>query len=125
MNSFFKNTAFLGLSLALISAGIAFFAKGGVWALAVVVGAAWIFLNVYFLFRLIAMGMNVQGGKKDKVLILSVFKFPVLYVAGFFILKSRFFPVYGIVIGLTAFMTALVITWGFSARTAFVEERVS
>lgn len=104
--------------LALISTGAAFVAKGTLWAAAVMTGALWIFLNVYFLFRLIDMGMNARGGKKDKILVLSIFKFPVLYVAGFFILKSRFFPVYGIVAGLTVFMAALVIVWTVSFRAA-------
>jgi len=75
------------------------------------VSAAWIFLNSYFLFRLIQIGIEPKVRMSDKILLFSILKFPVLYVAGFFILKSRVFPVYSILMGLTVFMAAFIVTW--------------
>lgn len=47
----------------------------------------------------------------EKILLLSVLKFPVLYLAGFFILKSRAFPILSIFTGLTLFFAAFLLTW--------------
>ena len=58
-------------------------------------------------------------GQKKAILIFSTLKFPVLYLAGFFILKSRFFSVPGILIGITVFLAAFGWAWmsgGFSEK---------
>jgi hypothetical protein len=109
--TFFKNVSFLGLGLTVLSAAVTSFIKGPVFGAAVVTGAVWIFLNSYFLFRLIELGMNAAPNRKNNIFLLSVVKFPVLYLAGYFILKGRYFPVTGIVLGLTAFMAGMVIVW--------------
>lgn len=58
---------------------------------------------------------------KNKIFALSLIKFPVLYLAGFFILKSNFFSVISIVIGLTAVMFLVCVTWlRFNIKKALV-----
>ncbi len=93
----------------------------GAWAAGVIVSTCWIFLNIYLMFQLIAMSMDPtlagksgetkQGGRRDRVLVFSILKFPVLYIAGFFILKSRVFPVYSILLGLTLFLAVFSFFW--------------
>ncbi len=75
------------------------------------VGAAWIVLNLTLLFRLMEMSFALKAKNRDRVLLYSVLKFPVLYVAGYFILKSRFFPLAGILAGLTAGIAAFALVW--------------
>ena len=98
-------------------------------ACGVLVAAAWVFLNSFFLFELFQMGLDPalpeadsrgrKGGVKDRVLLFSILKFPVLYLAGFFVLWKRFFPVSGILAGLTAFVAAFFLTWmRFNSRKA-------
>jgi hypothetical protein len=108
---FFKNVSITASALVALTA-VAFFAAGRpAGAAGTVVGGFWIFLNSFFLFQLLEMGMTAQARPKDRILLLTVLKFPVLYVAGYFILKSRYFPVSGILAGLTAFMGAFLFQW--------------
>lgn len=111
-NSFFKGVAIAGFILSAAAALVLFLLGYWPWALGVLVSTFWIFLNSFFLFQLLEMSFSPAKAKgKDRILILSVLKFPVLYVAGFFILKSRFFPIYSILLGLTLFMLAFSIMW--------------
>ena len=111
LNSFFKMVSFLGFVLSLLaSLGLLFF-KQWAGAMGILVGAFWVFLNSYFLFQLLEMGLTPKTRQNDKILLFSVLKFPVLYMAGFFILKSRFFPLYGILSGLTLFVLAFLLAW--------------
>lgn len=100
------------------------------WVGAVLTGAAWVFLNFYFLFRLLDIAVSfdmasrrMMGRRRDHILLWSLLKFPVIYVAGFFILKSRFFPVSGILTGLTVFFAALIFSWGNFYRGNFGASR--
>lgn len=57
------------------------------------------------------MGIDAKAEHGKRILLYSLIKFPVLYVAGFFILKSRFFPLASILTGLTLFFAAFALTW--------------
>ena len=133
--SFFKGVSFLGLGLTAVFSVILFFLKGWSWASGVLVGSLWVFLNSFFLYQLLEMGLHpaldtrnsqsfVKGGvhpkpkQNEKILIFSILKFPVLYIIGFFILRTRVFPVYSVLLGLTLYFVALGIMWvKFNART--------
>lgn len=122
-NKILKSVAKIGAILTLIISVAAFLTDRTLWAGAVLTGGAWIFLNFYFLFRLLDIGFGGVPKQKDRILLLSVLKFPVIYVAGFFILKSRFFPVSGILTGLTIFFIALVFSWRSFYRGSFGASR--
>lgn len=142
-NSFFRNITFLGvgLSAALILAIL--FIKGWIWSAGILTGSVWVFLNSFFLYQLFEMGFHpaldtrnsnsfVKGGvnsqpkNKEKILIFSVLKFPVLYLSGFFILRTRFFPVVSLLLGVTVYFVALGIAWmRFNFEGARTEKSVS
>lgn len=105
------------------AAATAFAAAGNYsGALGALAGGAWLFLNLLLLARLMEMAIDVKSrGKKDKILVLSVLKFPVLYLTGFFILKSRIFPVTGILAGLTAVIAAFAFQW---LRSSQIEKSI-
>ncbi len=110
-SSFFKNVSAIA-SIFIALAGAVFLWMGRpAGALGVLVGGAWIFLNSYFLFQILEIGMAADRKPKDRILLLTVIKFPVLYLAGYFILKSHAFPVSGILAGLTAFMASFLFQW--------------
>ncbi|GEM_PF-38444 len=117
-NSFFKRLSICGWVLCgLVSISFLF---AGHWksSLGVTTGFFWIFLNTYFLFQLVQMSFTPQAKPKDKIFVLSILKFPVLYLIGFFILKSRFFPVHSILTGLSIFLAVFLIAWiRFNARS--------
>jgi hypothetical protein len=69
------------------------------WALGMVIGAAWSAANLIFTVSI----MKISVLKKDpaRLTALILVKFPVLYLIGFMILNSRAFPVAGLLTGLT------------------------
>ena len=83
--------------------------------LGVLVSSAWMLVNGFFLMRLVRMAAEVSAAeglkRKNKVFMLSVIKFPVLYLVGFFILKTRFFSIGGIVTGLTISLLVFALFW--------------
>lgn len=85
---------------------------------AILISALWMLVNGFLLMRLVKLAVSGSqdnhSQQKNKILILSLLKFPLLYVAGFFILKSRFFPIAGILIGLTAALVITAIRWVLS-----------
>ena len=57
------------------------------------------------------MSLIPQSKPKNKIFAISMVKFPVLYLAGFFILKSRFFPIESILAGLSIFLAVFLVFW--------------
>ena len=111
INSFFKNISFLGIALSGSAALLFLFLKDWVWSAGILTGSLWVFLNSFFLYQLLEMGLNQKSKKNEKILIFSILKFPVLYLAGFFILKSRYFPIYSLLTGVTLYFMALAVVW--------------
>ena len=115
---FFKTVTWIG-TLSATAAALVYCAIGRpLSAAGVLVGSFWMFVNGYCLMRLVEIGMAMTAApkKNDRILLFSVLKFPVLYGAGFFILKTRVFPVTGIVIGLTIFVAAFALAWLANAK---------
>lgn len=110
-HSFFKKVSVTGFVLSAAAAGVLGAALSWLWACGVLVGYGWIFLNSFFLFQLLEMSFLPGTKRKDRILFLSILKFPVLYVAGFFILQSRVFPVLSVLAGLTLFFLAFFAAW--------------
>ncbi len=110
-STFFKNTSVFSVALSAVFAVLFLFIKGWIWSIGILTGSLWFFLNSFFLFQLLEMGLHPNPKHKEKILIYTVLKFPVLYLAGFFILTSRAFPVYSLLLGLTLYLVALGIVW--------------
>lgn len=68
----------------------------------ILAGSVWGCLNLWFLTQLVveifSPGKEV---KKGKVIVIAVVKFPLLYAAGYFLLKINYFPPLGLVSGFT------------------------
>lgn len=77
----------------------------------ILTGSLWFFLNSFCLYQLLEIGLGDKSKHKESVLIFSILKFPVLYLIGFFILKSRFFPVESLLSGLTLYLLSFGIVW--------------
>ena len=105
MNLFLNRAAKIGFSLSAAAAVAAIYLGHPFWAAGVLTASCWMFLNVYFLYRLLAISMRVETQKHPgRLLVLSVLKFPVVYLAGYFVLKTRYFPMESILTGLTVFI---------------------
>ena len=66
----------------------------------ILAGAIWGCLNLLFLTRLITEIFSPgQEIRKGKIILIAVVKFPLLYAAGFLLLKITYFPPVSLVIG--------------------------
>ncbi|MEI8345513.1 MAG: hypothetical protein WCG06_05520 [Candidatus Omnitrophota bacterium] len=81
------------------------------WAWGILTGGAWMLVNFFLLFHLLKLGMGYNSRIRKRILWLCVIKFPILYLIGFTILVSRFFPVWSLVAGLTVFFVAMISCW--------------
>ena len=118
-----------GTSLAVTAAAVCAGFYGLPSALGVAAGAVWAYLNLFFMMRLVETAMSgVPSGvsRSRRIVLVSVLKFPVLYLAGYFMLQSRVLPIYSVLTGLSAYFMAFAAAWffvGYSVLTA--QERSS
>ena len=124
-DSIFSNGSKLGLGLCFLVSLALGIMDLWTWAFGVVISGFWVFLNLFSLIKLIQISLSQNKKVKNKILILSVLKFPVLYIAGFFILKTRFFPIYSVLIGLTLFLAAFCLGYFKENLALSVERNVS
>ena len=83
--------------LAVVTALMLILCKKILWAEGFFIGASWSTLN--FLLTLRLLKAILLGRDKGKLFIMCLVKFPVLYLIGFLILISKFFPVYSLFAG--------------------------
>ncbi len=109
--NFFRTVASIGWVIAACASAVYIFAGSWRGSAGVIVGALWMFFNFWMITRL-TRSVAVPGAKvTPKTGLFLVLKFPVLYVAGFFILKAQFFPVGSLLIGLGVFVFAMTVAW--------------
>ena len=83
------------------------------WLSGFIVGNSWSILNFLLLAKLFKMA--IQKKPKHKIFLILLLKFPVLYLAGFFILVTKFFPVWSLFCGL---MTIIAVTVTVSLKAS-------
>ena len=68
----------------------------GVWpGLAVFSGGVWGMINLVFTAALVRSTLRPEGVDKSKALGIAIFKFPLLYLSGYFLLRvTQFEPLY-------------------------------
>jgi len=77
------------------------------WGL--LVGCAWGIGNFWALTRIITAVVRPGEVDRRRALILAAIKFPVLYVAGYFILRSGWFPPVSLLAGFTILFVVIVL----------------
>ncbi len=70
--------------------------------LAVFSGGVWGILNLIFISALVRSTIRPEGVFLSKALGLALFKFPLLYAAGYFLLKVHYFEPMFLLIGFTS-----------------------
>jgi len=79
------------------------------FALGLLVGCAWGIGNFWALTRVVTAVFTPGDVDRRHALILAAVKFPVLYVAGYFILKSGGFPVVSLLTGFSVLFVVVVL----------------
>lgn len=78
-------------------------------ALAVMAGSAWSIVNLIFITRLVKVTIRPDGALPVPALGLALIKFPIMFLAGYFLLRfDRFDPIY-LVVGFTGVLVILIL----------------
>ena len=72
-------------------------------------GAAWSLVNLIFLKSLIKEVVSPNEARKTIAAVLALLKFPLLYVAGYFVVASEFFTVYSLLAGFSLLFAVIVL----------------
>lgn len=82
----------------------------GLWpALAVFSGGVWGILNLWFIMHVVRVTIKPGGVDKPKMIGLLLYKFPVLYLSGYFLLKTEQFNPALLLIGAGAVLAVMVL----------------
>jgi hypothetical protein len=78
-------------------------------ALAIFSGGVWSLLNLIFISKLVRVSLRPEGADRAKTLLIGLFKFPVLYAAGYFLIKIPQFAPLMLVIGFSSLFAVIVL----------------
>ncbi len=78
------------------------------YAAGILIGATWLMANFLFTFNLLEIAILKKP--KQKLLLLLLIKFPVLYLLGFLILSLKLFPFSSLFLGMTIVILVLGVT---------------
>lgn len=98
MSELIERSVKIAVILAVITAAILTIFQQWRFALGLLAGAAWSVISLLLLVKI--LDIAVLHKSKQKLFIFLLIKFPILYLIGFLMLVSGFFPVSGILIGL-------------------------
>ncbi|MBI4719873.1 MAG: hypothetical protein HY770_01300 [Chitinivibrionia bacterium] len=90
-----KTSIILGLVAAPFVALHLGFGWGGAW----LAGIAWSLANLHFIAGLMKHVLTREKRNLTKIILLGAVKFPVLYAAGFLLMRSGVFPIPGLLAG--------------------------
>jgi hypothetical protein len=90
-----KTTAVLALIVALY---LTMYYSGRV-ASGFLIGVAWSLTNLYFIKGMVTELITPNETRKDVAVVLGFVKFPILYVGGYLIIASGYFPIYSLLAG--------------------------
>lgn len=93
----------------LITSPVVLYYWGGWIALAVLSGWVWSLVNLMLLTALIRTAVTPSGFKTGAALAYGLVKFPLLYSAGFGLLKVDLFPPLALLIGFTGPLAIIVL----------------
>ena len=108
--------AWMILSTGLVVLPISVFFRKVFFGLGFLLALLWSFTNIYFLSHVLQQLFRREGGRGG-IYFLLLIKFPILYGAGFLVLRTGFFPIESIALGITLFLVFLFFTvWLLKGR---------
>jgi hypothetical protein len=75
----------------------------------IVVGTAWGCLNLYAIALAVKALIVPEKAKKGIIILILVFKFPLIYFIGYLILRLNFFPILSLLIGFTVIFLVMAL----------------
>jgi hypothetical protein len=107
MGPVFRYTLFFSVVISVVTAGLGLWT----WFWGIWVAFFWIQINNYLIRRMIQMVGEGQADRK-KIMMFSLIKFPVLYLAGLLILLSEWVALKGVFVGFTIYFVSLTVFSG-------------
>ncbi|MDH4223901.1 MAG: hypothetical protein OEV55_10235 [candidate division Zixibacteria bacterium] len=71
------------------------------FGLGLLLGTVWGCLNLFFITQLIIEAVSLKKPSKGKIILILLVKFPLLYFAGYFFLRLKYFPAESLLVGFT------------------------
>lgn len=71
------------------------------FGLGIFLGTAWGCVNLFFITETVKEAFSLKKPNKGKVLLILLVKFPLLYTAGYFLLRLKYFRAESLLIGFT------------------------
>lgn len=105
MDELVKRSVNLTILLVAITSVILILAQKLRWSTGLLVATAWSIINFTLIINLLKIAILQKS--KAKLTLLLLVKFPVLYLLGFFILISGFFPVSSLLVGLISILVVM------------------
>lgn len=135
--AFITRTLKASLLLTALSFLLFSYYRGGSWALGFCLGALWTAASLYLLRELAVRFLTTGDRPLSALLVLALLKFPILYVAGYFILAAGIYPVSAPLLGFALPLAVVVLKAagrmllgihgpeaGRAPRSVFTETRV-
>jgi hypothetical protein len=106
MTQTFIKKSVMGTTIVVAAIALILFGLGRVsWALGLLAATAWSMANFLMTLYLIDVAI-LKKDKKRLSLVLGI-KFPVLYLVGFWLLVSRFFPISSLLVGMCSLFVVM------------------
>lgn len=100
MEDFVKRSVRITALIVIIAAIALIFSRRALWGAGLIVGAAWSVINFLLIVNILKVSVLEKPGSKLFAILLA--KFPLLYLAGFFILNLKIFPIESLLTGLVS-----------------------
>jgi hypothetical protein len=79
------------------------------FGLGFLIGSTWSLVNFFFIRSLIKEVLSPEGLRKTITAVLGLLKFPLLYVAGYYLIKAEVFPIYSLMAGFSLVFVVIVL----------------
>ncbi len=71
------------------------------FGLGLLLGTVWGSLNLFFITQTVTEAFSLKKPNKGKLILILLVKFPLLYSAGYVLLRIKYFPVESLLVGFT------------------------
>ncbi|HVP36614.1 MAG TPA: hypothetical protein VMT04_06410 [Terriglobales bacterium] len=93
------------------------------FGLGIFLGTAWGCLNLFFIKQTIVEAFSLKKPNKGKLALILLVKFPLLYFAGYVLLRLKYFPAESLLIGFTLiFLITFLKALGLAVLSSFSKE---
>ena len=107
--------------VSMIAIGVTYGIESGV---GVFLGAAWGIINLFLIKRLVISLSKQDAMSYLNIALLFGVKFPVLYLAGYWLFRIDYFPIYSLVVGFSLFFVVILFkalfVWLFEKKEVVV-----